>query len=191
MILIYDTRSCKKILLNLIKLKKIGSNLLEWDVADEHEVAVLVLVGDGEVGRVDGGVGGGAAGEAEEHGLQCLAKLPVALVHLEVYLPQVWSSVHAHLHEQPTGAGDILLLLRLRRRGSRRRLALRRRRRRLEAALPVRPHRRPSHHLRPAAAAANTTCIRASSAIHGGDGDEDEEELDINYLAAAAGLILA
>lgn len=115
--------------------------LLPGHVAGEHEVAVLVLIGDGEVG----GGGGGVGGEAAEERVESVPELPVAAVHPEVDLAEVWRPVHAHLHVQPSSLIlppliRLAAALPLRRRR-------RRRRRRLERAPPVRPHRRPPHHL--------------------------------------------
>nr|ACR33987.1 unknown [Zea mays] len=118
----------------------------EGHVADEHEVAVLVLVGDGEVGGAAAAAAAGRVararpGEAEEHGFQRLPQLAVAPARAEVHLPEVGRAVHAHLHEHPAARRTRSTLIR------RRWLALGARLLLLEAALPVRPHRRPPHHL--------------------------------------------
>nr|ACN28573.1 unknown [Zea mays] len=103
---------------------------LPWHVAGEHEVAVLVLVGDGELASAVG-----RGGEAAEERVQRVPQLTVAAVGPQVHLPEVWRPVHAHLHVQ---ASSSLLLAppgppRLRRR--------------VERVLPVHSHRRPPHHL--------------------------------------------
>jgi hypothetical protein len=111
--------------------------LLPGHVSGEHEVAVLVFVGDGVLVVVAAALCRRGEGVGEER-VQSLPELPVPLVHPEVHLPEVRRAVHAHLHVQ---ASLLLLLLLL--------LDLLGRRRRLEGVLPVRPHRRPPDHLRP------------------------------------------
>lgn len=44
-------------------------------------------------------------GEGTEHLGQCIGQLLVALVHLQIYLTQIWSAVHTNLHKCCTGAG--------------------------------------------------------------------------------------
>jgi hypothetical protein len=122
--------------------------LLPWHVAGEHEVAVLVLVGDGELASAVG-----RGGEAAEERVQRVPQLTVAAVGPQVHLPEVWRPVHAHLHVQ---ASSSLLLAppgppRLRRR--------------VERVLPVHSHRRPPHHLHPARARRRSRTRTASAQL--------------------------
>ena len=58
-----------------------------------------------------------------EHSLQGLEKIQVVVVEFEVNLPQIWSSIHAHLHQHPWL--------------------------RVKGVFPVRSHRRPPNYLCP------------------------------------------
>jgi hypothetical protein len=117
--------------------------LLPGHVAGEHEVAVLVLIGDGELAAAVGrGGGGGGGGEAAEERVQRVPQFPVAAVGPQVDLAEVGRPVHAHLHVQAAASSLLLLALII---GPPRRL-----RRRVERVLPVRSHRRPPHRPHPA-----------------------------------------
>uniref|UniRef100_A0A0E0LHV8 Uncharacterized protein n=1 Tax=Oryza punctata TaxID=4537 RepID=A0A0E0LHV8_ORYPU len=56
-------------------------------ISDEHEVTVLVLVGNGELAIAASVRGGGREALGEEE-IQCLPEFSVALTHLEINLPQ-------------------------------------------------------------------------------------------------------
>jgi hypothetical protein len=101
----------------------VDGHLLPGHISEEHEVAVLVLVGDG-VAVLIGGEGAG------EEGVERVPEAPVPLVHPEVELPEVRRAVHADLDVQATSRVGLLGCL-------------------LEGVPPVRPHRRPPNHLRP------------------------------------------
>ncbi|CAM0905536.1 unnamed protein product [Alopecurus aequalis] len=99
--------------------------LLPGHISHEHEVTVLVFVGDGEL------VAGGGGGErlVEEEHIECLSELPVPVVHPEVDLPEVWRPIHAHFDIQLLNLLGCCCCL--------------------ESVPPVCPHRRPPYNLCP------------------------------------------